>query len=49
MWSAAAGTIIYAALLNDRQRQRLKDSGQRIWTEMREVIADIRGYDEEFA
>ncbi|HYI24256.1 MAG TPA: hypothetical protein VD767_02510, partial [Thermomicrobiales bacterium] len=49
MWSAAAGTVIYAALLNDRQRQRLKESGRRISSEMREVIADIRGYDEEFA
>lgn len=48
MWTAAGATIVYAALLDDRQRQRLKDSAQRVWSEMREVLADMRGYDEEF-
>jgi hypothetical protein len=49
MWTAAGATIVYTALLDDKQRQRLKDSGQRVWSEMREVLADMRGYDEEFA
>ena len=46
---SSGATIVYTALLDDRQRQRVKESGQRVWTEMREVLADMRGYDEEFA
>lgn len=48
MWSAAAAGIIYYAFLDEDQRRKAKESGQRIVAEIREVYRDIRGYDEEF-
>jgi hypothetical protein len=46
--TAAAG-VAFFAFLNDEQRQKVKQSGKRIMTEIQEVINDIRGQDEEFA
>ncbi|MEJ7901426.1 MAG: hypothetical protein WKF63_06230 [Thermomicrobiales bacterium] len=48
MWSLAAAGIVYYAFLNEEQRVKAKESGQRIATEIKEVYRDIRGYDEEF-
>lgn len=48
MWSLAAAGIVYYAFLNDEQRVKVKESGQRIVTEIKEVYRDIRGYDEDF-
>jgi dsDNA-specific endonuclease/ATPase MutS2 len=49
LWSAVAGGVAYLALLNEEQQRRVRESGKRVWAEIREVFADIRGYDEEFA
>jgi len=48
MWSIAAAGIIYFTFLDDEQRKKAKESGQRIYVEAKEVYRDIRGYDEEF-
>lgn len=48
MWSLAAAGIVYYAFLNEEQRVKVKESGQRIFAEVKEVYRDIRGYDEEF-
>lgn len=47
-WSLAAAAIVYYAFLNEEQRVKAKESGQRIVAEVKEVYRDIRGYDEEF-
>ena len=49
LWSAVAGGIAYAALLNEEQQRKVREAGKRVWAEIGEVYADIRGYDEEFA
>jgi hypothetical protein len=36
-------------MLDERQREKVRESGKRVWAELREVYNDIRGYDEEFA
>lgn len=48
MWSLAAAGIVYYAFLDDEQRVKAKEAGQRIVAEVKEVYRDIRGYDEEF-
>lgn len=48
VWSLAAAAIVYYAFLNEEQRVKAKESGQRIVAEVKEVYRDIRGYDEEF-
>ncbi len=48
VWTAAAAGIVYYAFLNEGQREKAKESGQRILAEIKDVYRDIRGYDEEF-
>lgn len=48
LWTMAAGGIVYYVLLDDEQRAKVKESGHRIFAEIKEVYRDIRGYDEEF-
>ena len=47
-WTAAAAGLVYVTFLNDQQRQRVKESGLRIATEVKEVFRDLRGQDGEF-
>ncbi len=49
VWTAAAAGIVYYAFLNPEQREKAKESGQRIVAEIKEVYRDIRGYDDEFS
>ncbi len=49
VWLTAAAGVAFFAFLNEEQRQKVKQSGKRIADEVREVINDIRGQDEEFA
>lgn len=49
LWTAAAAGIVYYAFLNEGQREKAKESGQRIVAEIKDVYRDIRGYDEEFS
>jgi len=47
-WSLAAAGVIYYALLNERQREKVAQSAKRIGAEIRDVYQDVRGYDGEF-
>jgi hypothetical protein len=47
-WSAAAAGVVYYALMNGEQREKLKQSAGRIGAEIRDIYQDIRGYDGEF-
>lgn len=47
-WSGIGVGIIYAGVLNDSQRERVKTAFLRTWSELRDVLADIRGYDGTF-
>lgn len=49
VWTVAAAGIVYYAFLDDEQRVKAKESGQRILAEIKDVYRDIRGYDEEFS
>ncbi len=48
LWSIAAAGIVYFTFLDEEQRRKAKEAGQRIYAEAKEVYRDIRGYDEEF-
>jgi hypothetical protein len=48
LWTSAAAGIAYYAFLGAEQRAKVKQSGQRIAREIREVYQDIRGYDGQF-
>lgn len=48
VWLVIGGAIIYYALLNEQQRERVKRLGQSAFSESREVYKDIQGRDEEF-
>lgn len=47
-WLAIGSAIIYYALLNDQQRERVKRLAQGAFSEGRNVYQDIQGRDEEF-
>lgn len=47
-WGAAAGALIYYALLGPEERARLASSVQSITGQVQELIKDFQGYDEEF-
>ncbi len=47
-WGAAAGGLIYYALLGPEERERLASAVQSATGQVRELIKDFQGYDEEF-
>ncbi len=47
-WGAAAGSLIYYALLGPEERERVTSAVQSVTGQVRELIKDFQGYDEEF-
>ncbi len=47
-WGAAAGGLIYYALLGPEEREQLASAVQSFSGQVRELIKDFQGYDEEF-
>ena len=47
-WGAALGGVVYVAFLNERQRQRVKDSASRIGSEAWQVFQEVRGQNGQF-
>ncbi|MEJ7838378.1 MAG: hypothetical protein WKF81_06145 [Thermomicrobiales bacterium] len=47
-WLGAAGAAIYFVILSDEQREKVKHIASRIFSEAKEVYADIQGEDGKF-
>jgi hypothetical protein len=48
LWSGIAAGVVYFAVLNDEQRQKVKDIAATLYREARNIYADIQGEDGEF-
>lgn len=49
LWSLAAAGIVYYVLLDKDRREQVLKTAQSVIGQVREVIRDFQGYDEEFA
>jgi len=49
IWMTAAAGIVFYALLDQQRREQVLRAANSIATQIREVVRDIQGYDEEFA